>query len=419
MSNIAIQTVSLSKQYRIGAGKLGYRTIGDTLSTGFRRLIHRSGTAEVAERNPIIWALDDVSITCRSGTITAIIGRNGSGKTTLLKILAGITDPTRGFAELFGRPGALLEVGTGFHAELTGRENVYMNGAILGMTRREIDGKFDEIVAFAEVEPFIDTAVKYYSSGMYLRLAFSVASHLEPDILLIDEVLAVGDAEFQRKCIDRMSTFSRQGRTVLFVSHNLAAVQQLCTDGIVLDHGRLACSGTVTEALTTYARLRRDPDRSSDENSSLLQIHPLEIQPQGSRVFIGDPLVVRFTVTLGHALERTSLRLTLRTAGDEVIVYTAPDLFQQTRLIEPGTYSISVTIPPLWLKPGIYDMRVKAVAEQPGLEKIRAVSDPMAVQMEHPHLHHIDLPGYIVPNAQWDIRRSESDRGEGATMLCR
>ena len=227
MSDIVIRVDSLSKQYRIGGKQEGYRTLRDTLTETFvspfrraRKLLrgHAYGAAELDE---IIWALRDISFEVKRGEVVGIIGRNGAGKTTLLKILSRITEPTEGYAEIHGRVGSLLEVGTGFHPELTGRENIYLNGAILGMKKAEIERKFDEIVDFAEIEKFIDTPVKHYSSGMYVRLAFAVAAHMEPEILLVDEVLAVGDAAFQKKCLGKMGEVAEGGRTVLFVSHNM------------------------------------------------------------------------------------------------------------------------------------------------------------------------------------------------------
>lgn len=235
MGDIAIRVQGISKQYRIGK-KERYKTLRDTLASTvtvpFQRVgrLLRGEGLDVDERNEMIWALKDISVELRRGEAIGVIGANGSGKSTFLKILSRITEPTTGFAEIHGRVGSLLEVGTGFHPELTGRENTYLNGAILGMKRDEIDRKFDEIVAFSEVERFIDTPVKHYSSGMYLRLAFAVAAHLEPEILLVDEVLAVGDAGFQKKCLGKMGSVTKEGRTVLLVSHNMGAIAQLCAD---------------------------------------------------------------------------------------------------------------------------------------------------------------------------------------------
>ena len=246
MSEVAIRCEGLGKRYRIGKPER-YRTLRDTLTDAvyapFRRI--RSAfqpssfpAAQHPNGDDTIWALKDVSFEITQGEVVGIIGRNGAGKSTLLKILSRITEPTEGHAEIQGRVGSLLEVGTGFHPELTGRENIYLNGAILGMKRAEMQRKFDEIVAFAEVNKFIDTPVKHYSSGMYLRLAFAVAAHLEPEILLVDEVLAVGDAAFQKKCLGKMGDVAKEGRTVLFVSHNMNAIEQLCTACLLLDKGR-------------------------------------------------------------------------------------------------------------------------------------------------------------------------------------
>src|SRR6185295_13607541 len=245
MSEIAIRCVGLSKQYRLGQQER-YRALRDVISgtaaAPFRRLHRAVGSngngnpkCEIPNvKSNYIWALDDVSFQIKQGDVVGIIGRNGAGKSTLLKILSRITKPTRGYADINGRVGSLLEVGTGFHPELTGRENIYLNGAILGMRKNEIDRKFDEIVAFAEVEQFIDTPVKRYSSGMYVRLAFAVAAHMETEILLVDEILAVGDAQFQRKCFAKINEIGKHGRTILFVSHNMASLRSICEEAIVL-----------------------------------------------------------------------------------------------------------------------------------------------------------------------------------------
>ncbi|TME93170.1 MAG: ABC transporter ATP-binding protein [Chloroflexi bacterium] len=247
MSDIAIRAERISKRYRIGRTRRGgYETLRDRLSWAVGARLQRVGRlllgypTGVEQSENTVWALRDVSFEVRRGERVGIIGRNGAGKSTLLKVLSRITEPTFGFAEVRGRVSSLLEVGTGFHPELTGRENIYLNGAILGMKRREIRYKFDEIVAFAEVDTYIDTPVKYYSSGMQLRLAFAVAAHLEPEILLIDEVLAVGDAGFQKKCLQKMEGVGADGRIVLFVSHNMPAITRLCQRTILLSEGRLS-----------------------------------------------------------------------------------------------------------------------------------------------------------------------------------
>lgn len=253
MSLPIIEVEGLSKSYQLGE-TVSHDTLRDAIAHGFRSIVGRGGGLNTArhKNSETLWALKDVSFNVNEGEVLGIIGRNGAGKSTLLKILSRITDPTSGTARIRGRVASLLEVGTGFHPELTGRENIYMNGAILGMTRREMKAKFDEIVTFAEVERFIDTPVKRYSSGMYVRLAFAVAAHIDPEILIVDEVLAVGDAQFQKKCLGKMQDVSKGGRTVLFVSHNMGAVQRLCPHSMLLDGGRLITSGNTDEVVDAY-----------------------------------------------------------------------------------------------------------------------------------------------------------------------
>ena len=277
MADLAIRVEGLSKRYRIGKRQASYSTLRDTIMDALRAPLRRAGNllrrdwAVHGDPSESIWALKNVSLEIRRGEVVGIIGRNGAGKSTLLKILSQITEPTEGRADIYGRVGSLLEVGTGFHPELTGRENVYLNGAILGMKRAAIERKFDEIVAFAEVDKFIDTPVKRYSSGMCLRLAFSVAAHLEPEILIIDEVLAVGDVAFQKKCLGKMSGVAKEGRTVLFVSHNMPAITRFCERTILLDEGRLLQDGVSHRVVraylnsgleTTAAREWRDPAKA-------------------------------------------------------------------------------------------------------------------------------------------------------------
>jgi lipopolysaccharide transport system ATP-binding protein len=247
-----ITVENVGKRYRLGQSQAPYSTLRESIveavRSPFKMLAHKNGPAE------FVWAVEDVSFEVKPGEVVGLIGRNGAGKSTLLKMLSRITEPTKGRIVLYGRVGSLLEVGTGFHAELTGRENIYLNGAILGMARKEIVRKFDEIVSFAEVEKFIDTAVKHYSSGMYLRLAFAVAAHLEPEILLVDEVLAVGDARFQRKCLDKMQDVGTEGHTILFVSHNMAAITRLCPRTILLDEGHVLSDGPSHQVASEYLR---------------------------------------------------------------------------------------------------------------------------------------------------------------------
>jgi len=307
MSDIAIQVENIGKKYYIGRRQKAYRTLREALSDAFtapfrraKKLLHGQATG-AAELDEAIWALRNVSLEIKCGEVVGIIGRNGAGKSTFLKILSRITEPTEGCAVIRGRVGSLLEVGTGFHNELTGRENVYLNGAILGMKRVEIDRKFDEIVAFAEVEKFIDTPVKHYSSGMYLRLAFAVAAHLEPEILLVDEVLAVGDATFQKKCLNKMEDVGHQGRTVLFVSHNMPAVTRLCERAILLDEGRVVKDGSSAEIVGVYLKsglgttaAREWPDLARAPGDEIVRLCAVRVRTEDGQ--IADTVDIRLPV---------------------------------------------------------------------------------------------------------------------------
>src|SRR6266404_2894797 len=292
MSEIAIRTQGLGKRYKTGQHereKALRNVLGSVLRAPWK-LLKR-------EKKEMFWALKDVDLEVKQGEVLGLIGRNGAGKTTLLKILSRITKPTSGWAEIYGRVGSLLEVGTGFHPELTGRDNTYLSGAILGMSKREIERKFDEIVAFAEIEKFIDTPVKHYSSGMYVRLAFAVAAHLEPDILLVDEVLAVGDISFQKKCLGKMGDVARQGRTVILVSHQMAAINALCSRCVILTRGGVAFDGSTAEATARYYAESLDIVDGSDlsarprEGSGKARFTSIHIQPLDK---LGRPVEVAY-----------------------------------------------------------------------------------------------------------------------------
>jgi len=297
-SESAILLEHLSKQYRIGARLDPYRTLRETIVKGarepFRRLAAVARGEPAAPPAETIWALRDVSFEIKRGEVVGIIGRNGAGKSTLLKILSRITEPTSGWAKTWGRVGSLLEVGTGFHPELTGRENIYLYGSILGMKRSEIDLNFDKIVSFSGVAPFLDTPVKHYSSGMYVRLAFAVAAHLEPQILIVDEVLAVGDAEFQRKCLAKMEEVSEEGRTVLFVSHNMGLIQSLCRRVILMREGSVYADDTAANGVGAYLRTL---EQTASENL-------LERRDRGGR---GRTRLARIEITAGDPLAAASL----------------------------------------------------------------------------------------------------------------
>lgn len=352
MAEPAIVVDNISKSYRLGRRGSARGTLVETLSNLFRR----DDAAQV--EGEILWALRDVSFEVQVGEVVGIIGSNGAGKSTLLKILSRITSPSAGRAVIRGRVSSLLEVGTGFHMELTGRENVYMNGSILGMSKSEIDRKFDEIVDFAGVERFLDTPIKRYSSGMTVRLAFAVAAHLEPEILIIDEVLAVGDAEFQQKCLGKIGAVAGQGRTVLFVSHNLSAVQFLCERGVLLAEGRVLAQGPTDEVLARY-RSRPDTARRAllDEaprtgGSGSLRL--TEIALVGSDVVrTGGPLrvLIRFRATEA-GVRATALGLSLWTMLDERIISVASDVTGNAP--DDLVDHVVCTIPELPLLRGVY-----------------------------------------------------------------
>lgn len=322
MSDFAIQTNRLGKSYDLGLSRRGYGTLRESVvETAKGSLGRLAGRRREQARGDTLWALKDLSITVQPGEVVGLIGHNGAGKSTLLKILSRIVEPSDGWADVTGRTGALLEVGTGFHPELTGRENVFLNGAILGMRRSEIRARFDEIVAFADIERFLDTPVKRYSSGMSVRLAFAVAAHLEPEILLVDEVLAVGDAAFQRKSLGKMNEVAKAGRTVIFVSHNLAILQSLCDRGILLERGQVVADAPVTEAIDTYLRTleqaadqnlleRTDRDSRGYDESLIrrVEIHDLE-GGHADAVVAGRTATVVIETTA--ALPMTECRLTI------------------------------------------------------------------------------------------------------------
>lgn len=331
MSAPAIRIENLSKLYHIGRAKQRHDTLRDAISS----MLQRHSIRVPARSDDTLWALHNVSVEIERGEVVGIIGRNGAGKSTLLKILSRITEPTRGRAEILGRVGSLLEVGTGFHPELTGRENIYLNGAILGMHRREIDRKFDEIIAFSEVERSLDTPVKRYSSGMYVRLAFAVAAHLESEILLVDEVLAVGDASFQAKCLGAMGDIARGGRTVLFVSHNLGAVKRLCQRSVWLDSGRITAQGPTDDIIgayldstSSYEGVWRAEDDALCSQAGPVYVHWVRMRSEsGSQVDrfqMDSPFSIEIAYDVLTPIQNLRFGVTV-TADDGTIVFESKD----------------------------------------------------------------------------------------------
>ena len=384
MNQVAIRVDRLSKQYSIGQAKRTYGTMRDTVANvaaaPFRALksaLRRSTNDRVPGDNSV-WALKDLSFEVKRGEVVGIIGKNGAGKSTLLKVLSRITDPTGGYAEIRGRLGSLLEVGTGFHYELTGRENIYLNGAILGMKREEIARKFDEMVAFSEVDRFIDTPVKHYSSGMYLRLAFSVAAHLEPDILLVDEVLAVGDMAFQKKCLGKMGDVASQGKTVLFVSHNLGAIKELCQSSLVLDKGTTLFRGSVVDGLSCYSHGLSDPESESTFSGKGWRGVRINSLPFGvsASVASGEPFYAEAQLAFREDVIDGQMYCIVSDSAGDIVVHqrvNSDDLW--SRILEEGVYQIRMELPALWLAPSLYSLHFKFIGRTATGAEERHVSE--------------------------------------------
>jgi lipopolysaccharide transport system ATP-binding protein len=421
MSDIVISAENLGKRYRIGERE-HYVALRDVLARAVSAPARIFQARKAASSNgdaTHIWALKDVSFEVRQGEAVGIIGRNGSGKTTLLKVLARVTRPTEGRAQVTGRVGSLLEVGTGFHPELTGRENVYLSGAILGMTKKEIERKFDEMLAFSEVEKFIDTPLKHYSTGMQMRLAFAVAAHLDPEILLVDEVLAVGDLEFQKKCLGKMSRVAGEGRTVLFVSHNMSAISKLCRRAIWLGGGRLLTSGPVEEVASAYIRSggdakgerRWEGDDAPGTESMRLRAVRLMAHEGGlaSAVDIRRPFQVEIEYEIRKALSH--LRVCVRVAAaDGTIAFTSSD-DSDPRWDgcprEPGRYISRCSIPGNLMNEGRYSFTVSA--DVPFVKILFFEESVITVDVERiggaGTRYAERWPGLVCPKLDWDVER--------------
>lgn len=443
MSDVAIRCEGLSKQYRLGQRE-SYKALRDVLSDAaaapLRRLgslLRPSSDSELSQSNngnartignrqleidnDFFWALEDVSFEVSRGEAVGIIGRNGAGKSTLLKILSRITKPTRGTAEIHGRVGSLLEVGTGFHPELTGRENIYLNGAILGMRRAEIERNFDEIVAFAEVEKFVDTPVKRYSSGMYVRLAFAVAAHLEPEVLVIDEVLAVGDAAFQKKCLGKMGEVAKGGRTVLFVSHHMGAIRNLCREVVWLDEGRLISHGPAPAVVDEYLRTVLHRAHSSvdlatskrypgfGERLKMLSI----LFNQGAPLLHGEPLAVEIEYETNSDIHDAAFGFGFSSFEGIRVMTVDSDLRDQQKHLRKGHRGvITATIPELQLQPGRYVLDVaarsgnnNAVDYVTGCAQVEVLPGPST-----PPLIIRETGGMRIPaNWKWEVSRQHGN----------
>ncbi len=391
-----IHAEGLSKRYLIGHRSERYVTLRDVVTQRVRRMLgrHKDDGGAFQEE---FWALQDLSFEIKRGEILGVIGRNGAGKSTLLKILSRITEPTKGRVTIRGRVASLLEVGTGFHPELTGRENIFLNGTILGMTREEIKRKFDEIIAFAEVEKFLDTPVKRYSSGMNVRLAFAVAAHLEPEILIIDEVLAVGDLEFQKRCLGKIDSIAHSGRTVLFVSHNMPAVATLCTRGLVLENGRLIADGDITKAVATYTAQAIGHhnsstallyERTSPVTSEAAVMRVEMLNQDGKRINSIDaeqPVTFRLHYKNRFDIPQCSLLLQLRSMAGPILMKLESDPRRTLAQTGPGDHFIDCTVDHLPLSPDqyllsfgvtIYGVRMVDWAEDAAILLVKDSNDP-------------------------------------------
>jgi lipopolysaccharide transport system ATP-binding protein len=431
MTDIAICVENLSKLYRIGGKQERYKTLRENLVTAVTAPFHRFRSARQDEldkpnrpdkrdrphkldRADYIWALKDVSFEIKQGEVVGIIGRNGAGKTTLLKILSRITEPTEGYADIYGRVGSLLEVGTGFHPELTGRENIYLNGAVLGMKRVEIDKKFDEIVDFAEVEKFIDTPVKHYSTGMYLRLAFGVAAHLEPEILLVDEVLAVGDAAFQKKCLGKMGDVAKEGRTVLFVSHNLQAIQRLCKDVYLFDNGHVATRGSPVPVINSYlagGSVTFPTDLESQLKDSNICLKSISVTQDGCETngFLDTrrPFELHIKYQLFERLTNLLMGFDFCSADSTQIFRTFDMLRSGLDKRGPGEYRSICQFPGEVFQPGTYNLQILI-----GIHRVRWISKEKIIiklTFDGPKTSDVSFPGIISPQGNWTVVKENNN----------
>jgi lipopolysaccharide transport system ATP-binding protein len=388
----AITVEGISKQYRIGELHSAYGTLRDSLAATARRLVRRDHRPHYEE----IWALRDVSFEVAQGDVLGVIGRNGAGKSTLLRVLTRITTPTEGRATIRGRVGSLLEVGTGFHPELTGRENVFLNGSVLGMKRREIVRKFPEIVEFAGVEQFIDTPVKRYSSGMSVRLAFAVAAHLEPEILLVDEVLAVGDAEFQKRCLGRMGELSESGRTVLFVSHNMQAVSQLCDRAILLHQGRIVLEGASGDVVAHYLQsvggtgsTRVWPDLETAPGDDLVRLRSVRVVDEdGEAIHAADvrqPVGIEITFVVLRSGEPLLPKIKVYNARGDVAFNAMDTSARWQEPSPPGEYVATAWIPGNLLNEGLTSIDAGVCSlDAPKLRPHAGCNDAVSFHVQDP-----------------------------------
>jgi len=413
-----VRVENVGKQYRLGARGPGYQTLRESLVGAVRSPLKQLAGRNGSKNGETIWALKDVSFDIAPGEVLGVIGRNGAGKSTLLKVLSRIIVPTTGRAELFGRVSSLLEVGTGFHPELTGKENIYLNGAILGMKKKEIDLKFDQIVAFAELEDFLDTPVKRYSTGMYMRLAFAVASHLEPEILLVDEVLAVGDAAFQKKCLGKMGSVAREGRTLLFVSHNMAAVRSLCPRSIWLDKGQIVAAGETEQVVLDYLEQATLPvleqtwdNPETAPGNEAVRVRSARVRgigPNGKQeISVETEVEIEFDFWSFQVDAALGLTLHMYTAEGMCVFATGSG--QKTR--PRGLNRETVRIPPRFLNDGTYVVTIQFVQDSSSLYVVPDILVFEVLDSVREGNWFGKWPGVVRPTLEW---RAETVWAESA-----
>lgn len=416
MSYTAINVQSLAKRFTIGRSQAKYETIAGSISRAFSTNIFRYFRTRLAAEEHF-WALRDISFDVKQGEVVGVIGHNGAGKSTLLKVLSRITEPTSGTADIYGRVGSLLEVGTGFHNELTGRENIYLSGAILGMKKSDIDRRFDEIVAFAEVNKFIDTPVKHYSSGMHLRLAFAVAAHLEPEILLVDEVLAVGDLAFQKKCLNKMENVANEGRTVLFVSHNMGAIKELCHTALVLKNGVVDFHGPVVSGIQHYSHNvfnGLSGDKSEHQSTGWTRIRINGQKDEHCRLNNNEECEIATELVFTEALSNIVMHCIIEDAECQQVVhnYTRPEDFGRLDL-EAGNFVVDAKIPPLWLKPGVYTLYLKLIADTRNAKQVKYISERILIDVtDKTEIFAGKVFATILPPVEWSLSPAAETTGK-------
>lgn len=423
MSRVVIKAEDISKQYRLGL--VGTGTVRDDLKRWWHNIqgkedpflkIGEANDRSSKGKSDYVWSLQDINFEINQGDSVGIIGRNGAGKSTLLKILSQVTQPTTGKIYTKGRIASLLEVGTGFHPEMTGRENIYLNGAILGMRKHEITRKFDEIVAFSGVERYIDTPVKRYSSGMYVRLAFAVAAHLESEILIVDEVLAVGDAEFQKKCLGKMNDVSKgEGRTVLFVSHNMGAVKNLCSRGIVLEHGKVVFDGGVEDSLNKYIAIDQLDDANPkffDRNSAtfgniFVRLNAVEIISSLNEAYytINEELVIKIDFSIFKSIDNFNLAINFKSLIDDAIIFSQ---ITSVKSSEKGEYISELVLPANFLNSKLYSIDLHFVSNNASLLTITNIINLDVADFRDGINYYGEWAGYVRPSLQFDFGNKNS-----------